>query len=306
MAATIQLIPHLQIDKVKWDNRILNASNGLVYAQSWYLDTVCPLWSALIIGDYEVIMPICTRKKWGITYLFQPYFTQQLGIFSDNDKLINQYQEYFIAYITKKYSYIDIQLNYANKISNQNCHYRSNFELRLNKPSDEIISNYSHGIKDNLRKAKKQNYDLQYSTHYQDLIDFFIAHKGNTFEHIKAKDYQILSKICAIATAKNLLKCCSIHNDKQAIIASGLFIHFKNRIIFINGTANEEGRKRGALSWLIHQHIMQNANQELIFDFEGSVNTSLGKFYKSFGSKDMSYPKLKFNKLPWFIKLFKS
>jgi hypothetical protein len=81
--AIIQHLTHAEIDKVKWDACIDKAGNGLIYGHSVYLNKMCNgQWDALVMGNYETVMPLTRRKKWGIYYLYQPAFTQQLGIFS--------------------------------------------------------------------------------------------------------------------------------------------------------------------------------------------------------------------------------
>ena len=80
----IKYLKHNQIDKQKWDSAIENAENGLVYALSWYLDIVSPNWDALVVGDYEQVMPVTHKRKYGIKYLIQPPFCQQLGFFSQS------------------------------------------------------------------------------------------------------------------------------------------------------------------------------------------------------------------------------
>jgi hypothetical protein len=80
----IKHLAHIEIDRQKWDACILNACNSLVYAESWYLDIVSPNWEALILGDYEYVMPLPVKKKFGVSFLVQPPLTQQFGIFSSN------------------------------------------------------------------------------------------------------------------------------------------------------------------------------------------------------------------------------
>jgi hypothetical protein len=65
-------------------NAIARSFNGIVYAYSWYLDIVSPGWDALVKDDYKSVMPLTWRKKYGIKYLYQPFFTQQLGVFSSD------------------------------------------------------------------------------------------------------------------------------------------------------------------------------------------------------------------------------
>ncbi len=78
----IRHLPHSSIDKQKWDACISDSRNRIPYALSWWLDAVCPGWDALVQDDYLAVMPLTHGHKFGIDYLYQPYFTQQLGIFS--------------------------------------------------------------------------------------------------------------------------------------------------------------------------------------------------------------------------------
>ena len=78
----IKYISYAEIDKQKWDSCIQHAVNGLIYAYSWYLDAMAENWDALVLGDYETVMPLTWNKKYGVHYLYQPYFCASLGIFS--------------------------------------------------------------------------------------------------------------------------------------------------------------------------------------------------------------------------------
>ena len=63
---SIQYLLHPQINKKKWDGCIDNAANGLLYATSTYLDCMAVQWYALVLTDYEMVMPLPCRKKYGI------------------------------------------------------------------------------------------------------------------------------------------------------------------------------------------------------------------------------------------------
>ena len=80
----IQYVPYQHIDKRKWDACIDNAGNGLIYGCSFYLDAMAKHWDALVLGDYEAVMPLTWNKKYGIHYLYQPFFTSSLGLFGKN------------------------------------------------------------------------------------------------------------------------------------------------------------------------------------------------------------------------------
>src|ERR1700676_3681504 len=80
-APDIRYLERNEIDADKWDHCILNAPNGLIYARSFYLDSMAENWSALVEGDYQQVMPLTWNKKFGFRYLYQPYFTKSLGVF---------------------------------------------------------------------------------------------------------------------------------------------------------------------------------------------------------------------------------
>ena len=54
----IAYLSNKNIDKQKWDRCIDMASNGLIYAYSFYLDAMSKHWDALILNDYEIVMPL--------------------------------------------------------------------------------------------------------------------------------------------------------------------------------------------------------------------------------------------------------
>ena len=144
----IRFLTSQEINKDKWDLCINASINGLVYAQSWYLDMVAGEWDALVDDNYESVFPLVSGKKWGINYLYQPPFTQQLGIFSGkvlSEELVSR----FIAAIPSKFKFAEFNLNTYNKPGKGNfsVHQWKNHELDLIKSYDRIYKSYSTNLK---------------------------------------------------------------------------------------------------------------------------------------------------------------
>ncbi len=97
----IQYLTQQQIDKTKWDHCIADAPNGLIYGYSFYLDHMAKHWDALMLNDYEAVMPLTWNKKYGIHYLYQPFLTAQLGVFGKN--ITEEQVENFIQAIPSKF-----------------------------------------------------------------------------------------------------------------------------------------------------------------------------------------------------------
>src|SRR4051812_38518885 len=81
MQDEITIIPSFNIDRVKWDRCLNESNNGLIYAASAWLNELADHWSGIVLNDYEMVMPVPWRKKFGVRYNYDVPFIQQLGIF---------------------------------------------------------------------------------------------------------------------------------------------------------------------------------------------------------------------------------
>lgn len=302
----IRYLRHNEIDKTRWDLCLEQSPNALVYACSWYLDSVCPNWEALVLDDYLAIMPLTGRKKFVFSYLFQPFFTQQLGVFSKLD-ITQELLEEFIQAIPTHFRYVEIQLNEHNQILNPVFKVKKskNFLLNLNKPYPKLQKGFNEQAKRNLKKARKHELEIK-SISYQDVVSFYRQHKGRVTSGVGEQDYTRLLHLLTQAWEKKKLISKGVFNSNGELVASGVFLVYRSRILFLLGTSSESGRESGAMHFLFDHLILQFAGHGMTFDFEGSENPGIARFYKSFGAEKVHYYRLKINRLPWIIRLLKS
>ena len=305
----IHYIKHTEIDKARWDASIAESSNGLIYAYSWYLDIVCPDWDALIENDYEIVMPLPRKKKYGIAYLFPPFFVQQLGIFSPGTKLSQHRIHQFIDAIPAAFRYVEMNLNTKNQISlfNGNSMKKNlTHHVRLDKSYELLQQNYSANVMRNIKKAGGMNYKVSRNYNVKEIISLFRKNKGRQINTLKTDEYNMFEKLCRIVKIHHALDCMTIiHEDK---IIAGLIVFKSNEyLIMIFSAVNEFGKTNGAMHYLIDQYLCYASQQYpgKIFDFEGSNDKALARFYKSFGSTEVQYSQLKINKLPAAVKWLK-
>ena len=302
----ITYLKHHQIDKSKWDLCIEQSVNSMIYGFSWYLDIVSPDWDALVLEDYAAVMPLTHKKKYFIHYLSQPFFTQQLGVFYKNNSN-QQTLKNFILSIPSKYLFIDIQLNEQNQLLDDSIQTtkRKNFLLDLSKPYEKIIKGYSQQAKRNLKKAKK--YDLELKTiSYTDVVGFYKLHKAALTKGVKDLDYDRLLLVMEQAVQRKKLIARGVYTRNNELLAAATFLTHKNRILFLLGTASDSGKEFCAMYQLFDYLIFQFAENKMTLDFEGSEIPGIAQFFKSFGAVKHHYYKLKLNKLPWILNLFKS
>lgn len=310
------MIHHLTndtIDRHKWDECIHNSFNGLIYAYSWYLDVVSPEWEALVENDYERVFPLTAKKKSGVHYLCQPFFTQQLGIFSKN--ILNEnITEEFLRRIPAKYKLIEINLNTFNKVDTlkHDIHSNKNFELDLIASYDILYKNYSDNTKRNLKTAEKSKLSITKNSNPRKVVELFRKHRGKEIDTLKEKDYGIFMNLMNVLTQKNLAHIWGVRSLEEDLCAAAFFIESNKRVIFIFSATSDAARMNGAMTFLIDCFIRENVQRNLILDFEGSNDPNLARFYKGFGSTECSYLHYKKNTLPYilsksvtFIKWFK-
>ena len=78
----IQYVKRKYLDEDKYNFCIENSIQSKVYAFSLYLDIVADNWDVLVLNDYKAVMPIPWNKKFLLKYSLQPFFCQQLGVYS--------------------------------------------------------------------------------------------------------------------------------------------------------------------------------------------------------------------------------
>ncbi len=285
----IKYIKNKDIDKIKWDNCINEAQNGILYGYSWYLDIVSPKWAALILNDYEYIMPLTHSRKLCFKYIYQPFFLQKTGVFSKQN-ISQNIMNTFLKSIPKKYLIVDISIN--NKIETNITSFkikkRTNFELNLNKKYAQLFQCYGKSHKKNIRRIKNRNYKFIQSNDIDIFLQikksdlkFGLVKKPNTYIHNikKISEYVLAHKLGALFFAVS---------PEKKHLAAILVIISNNRIIKITART-KEGRKKG-LGFFIHDKIIEiYSNQDLIFDFIGSDIDGVAYFNSSFGSEKEHY-----------------
>ncbi len=303
----LQFLKYDQINRIKWDEVLLQMPNSLPYAASWYLDAVTgDQWDALISPDYNYLMPLPSKKKLGNRYLPTPLFVQQLGIFSNNDCDENTCNQ-FINQIKANYKLIEFNFNHFNKIqesSNYSLRERCNMILHL--PSDRQLAakQFSDNIKRNIQKSVGNQLRFG-TTSIRSIINLFQENKEATIENWKVENYDILECLYHMSALRGYGKAFGMYNTNGQLLCGAFFMEWKNRSIFLFSGNSEEGKQTGAMAALIDGYIRECRPEIEILDFEGSDNQGLKRFYQSFGAIEANYVHLKLNRLPFFLRWLK-
>ena len=93
-----------------------------------------------------------------------------------------------------------------------------------------------------------------------------------------------------------------IFNSKNELLTSCVYFFSHNRAYYILVGNHPDGKTLGAGHYLIDRFIADYSDRELLLDFEGSDIRNLAFFYSSFGASLETYPALRINRLPWWMK----
>jgi hypothetical protein len=294
----IKHLRHNEIDTDKWDKCIRESFNGLIYAYTWYLDIVHEGWEALVENDYERVMPLTSGKKFGFKYLYQPYFVQQLGVFS-RSMLSPEKTVEFIKSIPSAYRLYDFKLNSFNKLENTEIPIveNKNHTLDLIHSYEKLSSNYSSQTKRNLKKSNKHTLTLLKNAKPETIIDLFRDHRGRNLTKWGKEHYNRLKHLMYAAIYKGRGFTYGVFSAENELIAGAFFLKSRNRLIFLFSGLSQQGRETSAMTFLLDAVIEEYSSHQTILDFEGSNDPSLARFYKGFGATEITYPGIFKNQL---------
>jgi len=303
MGNKIHIIPAQQLDKARWDACIAQSHNGLVYATSAYLDAMATHWHAMVLNDYEYIMPLPWRKKYFTRYVYPPAFIQQLGIFSAN-VITAETTALFINSVPAVYKYCSLHFNYANPVQYNHAKSCKNYLLPLSPGYNTLRNAYSRSAIRNVNKAQNAGITIQENINPAEVINI---HRQRFNDAIGATgaDYDNFLQLCN--TFLQTGQCFTVGAySNDALIAGSVYFIFNNRITFILNGNTADSLTNGATHLLKDHTIKKFAGSNFILDFEGSDFESFARFYQQFGANQIEYyTTLVINRLPALFRILK-
>lgn len=294
---SIQYVDHHQIDPTKWDSAILRSPHPLAYGLFEYLNAVCESqWDALIYNDYEAVFPLPFKKKFGIKYLVQPVFCQQLGAFGSN---VNVSTNDFLSAIPKRFLRVRLQLNpyfdQTNEIesiqtkpagiiaSSRKLTTKTNMTIQLSQPLD-----YNKDCKKNLHRLAELPIEYKINAiSIREAIDTYRKAWGKQNPEIEDEHYQLFANAC---TDKLSFTVTAHHQKEGDLLGAAIFLitpeNTKRSLHYVCAGPTEAGKSIGVMHGIIDFILNRYKGENMLFDFEGSSIASVASFYKKFGANE--------------------
>ncbi len=279
----IRVLKRNEINLEKWDKCVFDAPNGSVYGMSWYLNRITDNWLGVIANDYEAVLPLPIKTKFGAMTIYQPFFTQKFAIFSKHDLTQNLITD-FLKNIPQKTisSVLNLDISPQNNFYNFETSSKVNQELQLIYDTETTYNQINKHHKRYFRKAQKANVVINENGDLKNplLMKKFIHQRNNINPPKDIYDkYQEIIKY-------NVENCGGLIYDAYVddeLCASAFFKKFKNRFILFSG-ANDLGRRSFASYLLIKNFIDNFTNTDTILDFAGSNILSVASWNEGFGA----------------------
>ncbi|MBO4244925.1 MAG: hypothetical protein J5882_07735 [Bacteroidales bacterium] len=288
----IIFVKNQDINRRKWDSAVSQSPYNSLFGYSWYLDSVCRTWDALITADYKQVMPIP---------VFDPKATQMqqylvwTGIYGAEIPTEKD-AEKFINHIPESYSGIYLNLNKFCNIDNV-----ENGLIRQDKIYQiDLIQPYK-----SRRFQTPPTPNKRYSIDIKQCLSFFLANNYKTdtmtyYRMIKEVKQRGHCMIFAIANPeKIILGCAVIFMTQTEIYITDISINknqrdirsIKNEILdtiinYFSGknfTMYIKTNKRGAYDSFDHETLDQFDAQPYTYIYY--VRNSLSKLYNFFNIK---------------------
>ena len=308
------MLSRLEVDDERWNNAVSTSSQTTIYALSWYLDVVCDDWCAIVWPskfEYQVILPLPTKNKWGVSVIQQPMFCQYLGFFYQKEisaKLLSS----FLAVIDLEFSYISsysfspfnyqIIKNILPAFVNLESRKRATSWLNMNRSYQEIHACYSRDRKLNLKRARQGNWLVEQSNDIAPLLDSFRENHERKIEGgVNLSAYSMFTWLFERISLNENAEVWYAVRDNE-IQAGILIVRCVDFGVYLFNASDEEGRKGNARSLLLDTYFQRNAGQNFIFDFESPEVESVASFYRSFGGEERAFISIRKNELPFPFK----
>jgi hypothetical protein len=153
MRQILKHIKHSELDLKKWDRCVNNSEWPSLFALSFYLNSVCPGWEALVKGDYEAVFPITKKRKFGYTYLPHPPFTGQLGLFGKFNK---ETEKEVLSFLQVNFRLVEIELNCKHRLEDALYTDKCTHVIDYSKPFE-----YNENTKRNIKRAIKSSLEVE-------------------------------------------------------------------------------------------------------------------------------------------------
>ncbi|MEO0472650.1 MAG: GNAT family N-acetyltransferase [Bacteroidota bacterium] len=312
-------IPLNDIDPARWDAFITASPQGSVYALHGFLFALRKDWRALIVlqqDEWQAVMPYCLNKRWRFTSLPQPTFTQYLGICFQDRQFDTAFQAFrwknrLVSRMVDDVAEIDLFVQSFSPAfdypmpfhwAGYSIHNRYTYICSL---EDDFERHFSPSLRRHLRKANKHQLQCCSLDDLSPLLELYRlnAEKGHDILGQAATSHDKMHRLINFLKREKRGEIRAVKNQNGDILAAGVFVHFKQKGLYLMGAMHPESQAYSPMSFLMWEEMKRAKDGAcLSWDFEGSMIEGVERFFRGFGAKPQAYLQLRKNALPLMVR----
>ncbi len=270
-----------------------------LFIQPWWLEAVAPgQWDVALVekgGSILAAWPYFIQKKFGFRLSLMPPLTQRMGVYIKYP----QGQKYFrrLSYEKELIFALYEQIPAFHAFS-QNLDYRVTnvlpfhwlgFETRVrytyvieNKDIEEVFGMSER--KNEIKKAQKGNLKIVEGEDIEilhELVSSTYRRKGQKYQY----PLEVYLRLDMELSKRERRKIFFAIDDKEGVGAV-LYVVWDNRSMFnLLSAYNPDSSQKEASTLLVWNAIKMAMEMGLDFDFEGSMNPGIERFFRGFGAR---------------------
>lgn len=293
-----------EIDREQWDNCIKNTPGAKPYAYSWYLDIMAPGWQALVDDDYDSVFPVPGYTRFGIQYIANPVFLQQLGAYSPENSSTKVIKE-FLDYMPDFYKFIDLCVRQKIDDNVYKVSEKLNYELDLSRPYESIAGNFSDHCAKSIHSSSGKKPEIVSDITTDEIINLFIKNNVNQQNGIKDRDLHRLKNLINFCLINKKGRVIGVRGTRKRLIFGIFIIEIRGITTTLFVVNTPQSLEKRIDYFVVNDLIKKMASTKTILDFAGSSVPSAASFYESFGCAKVPFYRIYRNRLLWPLGLLK-
>lgn len=307
---TTEILKRHQVQDETWNTFIAGSPQAAPYGCTWYLDVVWPGWKAIVVTDKDQILaalPFSLSKKHGIPYVFNPKFSQYVGLFFGNVEKKNATQTFalkkrlvktIVEALPTEIKVFNVkfapEFDYPLPFHWAGYELHTRFSYWLDNQADKqlLIKNFEERTRTYINKAVKSGLTVSAVENIDAIVA--LANQRNTYP----LDEALLKKLWTALRQQKKGTALEVRDADGRLHAGLVYQQFQHKILHLFSAFDAELGNQGGMSLAIWKSIEAAGPEVKIIDFEGSMLEPVENFFRGFGTRPVPYLEIKKNNLP--------
>lgn len=276
------------------------AHTNCLFEQPWWLEAVAPgSWGVAVAERRNEIvarMPYVVESRAGLRLVRNPPMTQTLGpwvrlpegkyhtVLADYHELVLELLEQLPKCDLFAQTFPAAVKNALPFHWNGYTHTtRYTYQIQFLQSLRDVWNGFSENCRRVIRKAEKAGITVSECPDVSELYTV-ICKTWHRQQLRPPVDFELLRRVHDASRARNSGRVFLARDGSGMVLASMLLVWDSRSAYYLASGVDPDHRRSGAQNLLLWHAIQFAAGVTQVFDFEGSMNRSIGHFFRSFGA----------------------